>query len=154
MTNAYPTCPICGRLLTIQGKLDVAGGLISGIDVRYAALIQTIRTAQPDAIILATSVPPLMGTLNTGSIAANALVVPMLQSLDAADDHVVFVDISAVNNTTDMWNQWHPGPSGYVKITDAWTTPLLAAVPEPATMLLLAGSGAALLRRRPTFRRT
>ena len=109
-------------------------------------LISTISNKstglRPNAKLIVAEITPIVGTVNGGTDAVaqayNQSVATLVANHQALGENVSLVDMhSALNASTDMYDQLHPNDNGYNKMAQVWFNGISAVVPEPSSIVLL-----------------
>lgn len=110
-------------------------------------LISTISNKstglRPNAKLILAEITPIVGTVNGGTDAVaqayNQSVASLVASHDALGENVSLVNMhSALNPSTDMYDQLHPNNAGYDKMAQVWFNGITTVVPEPSTFVMFA----------------
>jgi len=127
----------------------------TGMRARYNELLDAIFAVDPSVQVHMASIPKANSSFGANYLhhlahATNiSVMVPQIVSeRQLAGRSIYYVDMfNALNPDTDIADFVHPNPTGYGKIAAQWEQSL-QAVPEPASMIAMAGLAALAYKRR------
>ena len=122
---------IIGRRMTVFapdivllhiGTNDVAQAYGLGTaGTRLTRLVNTITSANPDALVLVSTIVPFSSPVyERRGVRYNTTVTSEVATLAAAGAHVELVDLHAAVTTADLADGVHPNQTGYDKMADGW----------------------------------
>jgi lysophospholipase L1-like esterase len=99
---------------------------------RLGDLIDQIARDLPQSYIVVASVPP-MSSLdnNSGIVAYNSAIAPLVAARAAGGEHVSFADIYAAVPPADLMDEAHYNAAGYAKTADVWNDALKSLLSKP-----------------------
>jgi lysophospholipase L1-like esterase len=108
-------------ILLHAGTNDMARGP-SGAPERLGTLIDHIVTDAPDALLVVTTIIPVLQAAYTSTTETYNQDVPdVVQQRSATNDHIVFIDMFATFPTSGMSNDGvHPNQQGYDWMAEFW----------------------------------
>ncbi|MFD9053604.1 FG-GAP-like repeat-containing protein [Streptomyces zaomyceticus] len=117
---------------------------VDEIPQRLGSLMELMRRAAPEAVVLLGTVTPVRGSkayLQPEIDRLNDALPGLVREREEAGQHVVLVDNSAVTEA-DLSQDAHPGESGYRKMGQAWAEALMGAEQAGWVKDKVAGTGA------------
>ncbi len=104
------------------GTNDVAQNYALGTaGTRLTRLVNTITAANPDALVLVSTIIPFSTPVyERRGVRFNTTVTSEVATLAAAGAHVELVDLHAQVTTADLADGVHPNQTGYDKMADGW----------------------------------
>ena len=108
------------------GTNDVAQNYAMGTaGTRLTRLVNTITAANPDALVLVSTIIPFSTPVyERRAVRYNTTVASEVTALAAAGAHVALVDLHSALTTADLADGVHPNQTGYDKMADGWYPPL------------------------------
>jgi lysophospholipase L1-like esterase len=86
-----------------------------------ARLIRTITAYNPDALVIVSSIIPMSSpALERRGARINTQILTQVGVLQAAGEHVEYVDLHAALTSADLADGVHPNRTGYDKMADGW----------------------------------
>jgi len=111
-------------VLLMAGTNDILNDSPSNaVPNRLSELIDKVAAAAPNATILVSAVPSLLGK-DQARLAYNAAIPGVVSPKQAAGKKVAFVDVAAGVQLTDLRDGVHPNEAGDEKLGAAWAKAL------------------------------
>jgi len=117
-SKALPARPNVVTLMA--GTNDVYGseGMATAPN-RLSSLIDKIRSACPDAVVIVATLIPMVGD-STQVPAYNSAITQQVNQRASQGQHILIANMSAISVSDEVSDHIHPNDGGYVKMGNAW----------------------------------